>query len=72
MITLLALTHDVQVAKRARTGALLEGVEGDAEKFGPLKIVLEAILALYANHEVRLNPYSTSPFDERISRKSSL
>ena len=72
MMDLLALTHDVQVVKRARTRTLLRGVEGDAEKFGPLKVALGAIHALYANHEVRLNPQSTSSFDERIFRKSSL
>ena len=55
MMDLLALTHDVQVAKRARTGTLLRGGEGDAETFGPLKVVLGAIFALSANHEVHLN-----------------
>ena len=56
MMTLLALTHDIQVAKRTCTSTLLGGMQGDAEKFCPLKVVLGAIPALYANHEVRLNP----------------
>lgn len=30
------------------------GAQDDTEKFGPLKVVLEAIPALYANREVRL------------------
>ena len=31
------------------------GAQDDRERFGPLKVVLVAIPALYANHEVRLN-----------------
>ena len=49
--TLLAFAYDLPVAKRARRGA-----QDDTEKFGPLKVVLGAIPALYANHEVRLKP----------------
>ena len=41
-------------AKGTREGTLLAGVEDDTEKkFGPLKVILEGIPALYANHEVR-------------------
>ena len=55
MSILLALTHRTPVAKEAREGTSLVGVEGDTEKkFGPLKAVLGGIPALYANHEVRL------------------
>ena len=50
-MTLLAFAHDVPVAERARMGA-----QDDTEKFGPLKVVLGAIPALYANHEVCLKP----------------
>ena len=51
LMTLLPFVHDVPVAERARRGA-----QDDTEKFGPLKVVLGAIPALYANDEVRLNP----------------
>ena len=54
----LAFIHDVPVAKRARRGTLLGGAQDDTEKFGPLKVVLGAIPALYANHEVRLKPHA--------------
>ena len=56
VMTLLAFAHDVPVVKRARRGTLLGGVQDDTEKFGPLKVVLGTIVALYANHEVRLKP----------------
>ena len=56
-MTLLAFIHDVPVAERARRGTLLGGAQDDTEKFGPLKVVLGTIIALYANHhEVRLKP----------------
>ena len=55
-MTLLAFAHDVPVVKRARRGTLLGGVQDDTEKFGPLKVVLGTIVALYANHEVCLKP----------------
>ena len=54
MSTPLALAYRAPVAKRARKGTLLEGVGGNGEKFGPLKVALGAIPALYANREVRL------------------
>ena len=54
MFTPLALTHRAPVVKEVHEGTSLAGVESDTEKkFGPLKVVLEAIPALYANHEVR-------------------
>ena len=41
------------VTKGAREGTSLAGVEGDTEKkFGPLKVILEGIPALYSDHEV--------------------
>ena len=54
MSTLLALTYRAPVAKVTREGTSLEGVDGNTEKFGPLKVVLGSIPPLYANHEVRL------------------
>lgn len=58
MIIALAPFHHVPVAKRARRGTLLEGTSEAAEKFGPLKVVLGAIPAVYANREVRSQPPS--------------
>ena len=55
-VTVPALIYHVLVAKRARRATLLGGGEAATEKFGPLKIVLEAIPALYANREVCLAP----------------
>ena len=66
-MTLLAFAHDVPVAERARRGTLLGGAQGDTEKFGPLKVVLGAIPAIYANHEVRLKPCAQhSPFTNTL------
>ena len=48
-----ALIYRVPAAKRARSATLLGG-EAVTERFGPLKVVLGAIPALYANREVRL------------------
>ena len=48
-----ALIYRVPVAKRARRATMLGG-EASTERFGPLKVVLGAIAALYANREVRL------------------
>ena len=56
-MTVLALTYRVPVAKRARRAS-----EAATETFGPLKAVLGAILAHYANREVRLaSPSPSSP-----------
>ena len=54
----LALVHHVPVAKRAGKGTLLGDGEEAIEKFGPLKVVLGAIPAVYANREVRSQPPS--------------
>jgi hypothetical protein len=80
MSTLLALTYCAPVTKEVHEGTSLTGVEGDTEKkFGPLKVILEGITALYANHEVRLNLSSqASPLmntlaeDHRCDRKPPL
>ena len=52
--TPLALAYRAPAAKRDCKSTLLEGVGGNTEKFGPLKVTLGAIPALYANREVRL------------------
>ena len=61
MSTPLALAYRAPAAKRARKGSLLEGVGGNTEKFGPLKVVLGGIPPLYANHEVRLKLSAQAP-----------
>jgi hypothetical protein len=62
MSTLLALTDRAPVAKGAHEGTSLAGVEGETEKkFGPLKVLLEGIPPLYANHEVRLKLSAQAP-----------
>ena len=55
IIVKLAPLHDVPVAKRVRTGTLLGDPKEAREKFGPFKVVLGTIPAVYANREVR--PY---------------
>ena len=42
------------VVKIARKGTLLGGLNEDTETFGPLKVILQAIPALFANRDVRL------------------
>ena len=51
-----ALIYRALVAKKAREHALLGGAKGTTEKFGPLKVVLENIHALFADRTVRLQP----------------
>ena len=46
-------SYRVPAAKRARKGTLLGGANEAAEKFGPLKVVLGAIPAVFANRKVR-------------------
>ena len=53
VILAFALFHRVQVTQRDCKGTSLEDVKGATEKFGPLKAVLGAIPAIYANREVR-------------------
>ena len=59
------------VAKRPRRRTLLVGAKEAAEKFGPLKVVLEAIPASYANRKVRLELPAEDPIDKRIPRELS-
>ena len=68
-MTVLALIYRAPVAKRARRAS-----EAATESFGPLKAVLGAILAHYANREVSSLSVSCSEFSfgERISRESLL
>ena len=51
-----ALIQRVQIAEITHRNAKIGDVQGDMEKFGPLKVVLGAIPAAYANHEVRQQP----------------
>ena len=46
--------HLLPVVKIARKGTLLGGLNEDTETFGPLKVILQAIPALFANRDVRL------------------
>ena len=48
-----ALLHHASAAKRARKGTLLGDPKEASEKFGPLKVVLGTVPAVYANREVR-------------------
>ena len=69
-MTVLALIYRVPVEKRARSATLLGG-EAVPERFGPLKAVLGAILAHYANREVRLvSPAPSSPSVNAFSGNS--
>lgn len=61
IMAVLALFHHLPVAKRARKGTLLGDATEAAGKFGPLKVVLGAIPAVYANREVRSRPSSRNP-----------
>ena len=67
MFVPLILFHRASVAERARQGKLIKDAKEEAEKFGPLKVVLRAIPAVYADHGVRHqhpshNPPLTSSF----------
>ena len=48
--------------KRARKGTLLGASNDDTEKFGPLKVILQAIPALCANRDVRFDLPLNTPF----------
>ena len=62
VIVPLALSHRVPVAERARKETFLGDAEEATEKFGPLKVVLKAIPAFYADREVRQqHPAQNSP-----------
>jgi len=52
-IVALALFYRVTVAEKDRKETFIGGAEEATEKFGPLKVVLMAIPACYANREVR-------------------
>ena len=59
----LPLVYCAPVANTAREETpKFGGAKSDTERFGPLKVILGGIPVLYANHEVRLNPHSTSSF----------
>ena len=48
-----ALVYRVPVAKKTHEHTLLGGAKSNTEKFGPLKVVLEKIPALFADRMVR-------------------
>ena len=69
IIVALALSHHVPVAKRARKGTLLEEEKEATKKFGPLKVVLGTIPAIFANRQVRFqSPSSNSPEQSAFNR----
>ena len=57
-----ALVYHALVAKKTHEHTLLGGAKSNMEKFGPLKVVLEKIRALFADRTVRLrSPAKDSP-----------
>ena len=50
----LALIYHAIDAENTRENALPKGAKSNAEKFGPLKVVLGKIPALFADRTVRL------------------
>jgi hypothetical protein len=65
----LALTYSCPDAmKGARKGTLFGDADEDTEKFGPLKVVLQAIPAVFADRQVRLQPpVRNSPVTNTLS-----
>ena len=55
------LAHHVPVAETSHRNLPLGDVKEGVEKFKPLRIVLGAIPAVYANHEVRRKSPSQIP-----------
>ena len=49
-----ALVYRALVARKTQEHTLLGGAKSNTEKFGPLKVVLEKICALFADRTVRL------------------
>ena len=63
--------YNVLVTKTARKGTLLGNANEAKEKFGPLKVVLGTIPAVYANREVRSKPPShNSPLTSEFQQGS--
>ena len=62
------MTLSYHVPVEARRGTMLEGglsadgARGAMERFGPLKVVLQTIPAIYANHKVHSRAPSRSGF----------
>ena len=52
------LIYRALVANKTHEHTLLGGAIGNVEKFGPLKIVLERICALFADRKVRLQSFA--------------
>ena len=64
-MTASALVYHALVAKKTHEHTLLGGAKSNTEKFGPLKVVLEKILALFADRTVRLQtPAQSSPLTQ--------
>ena len=62
------LAHHVPVAEKSHRNPRLCDVKEAIEKFGPLRDVLGAILAVYADHEVCQQPLSQIlPLTNKIS-----
>ena len=62
------LAHHVSVTGATDTNLPLGDVKEASEKFGPLRVVLGAIPAVYAKHEVRQHPLSqTLPLTYKFS-----
>ena len=53
-MTASALIYNALVAKKIHEDTLLRGTKSNTQKFGPLKVVLEKIRALFADRTVRL------------------
>ena len=64
-MTASALIHHALVSKKTHEHTLVEGAASNTEKFGPLKVVLEKIRALFADRTVRLqSPAQSSPLTQ--------
>lgn len=71
--TALALIHRVPLADRTYQGTFPGDSAEATTKFGPLKVALETIPAIYAHCEVRqLSPSQNSPDKSILNRDSSL
>jgi hypothetical protein len=66
-VEVFTLAYHVPAAKRTREGTFPGGANKTSEKFGRLKLVLGAIPAVFATHEVRLfSPARNSLFTNTL------
>ena len=63
--------HHMPATKRARKGTLLRDPNEAMERFGPLKAVLGAVPAVFANREVGSKPPSQILLPQMNSRQGS-